>query len=35
MIKKKQEKLNLIGLRCPVPVLKLAKKSKKLKLETY
>ena len=29
---KKQEKLNLIGLRCPVPVLKLAKKIKEIKV---
>ena len=29
---KKQEKLNLIGFKCPVPVLKLAKKVKEIKV---
>jgi len=31
-MKKKQVKLDLIGLKCPVPVLKIAKNLKKIKV---
>ena len=31
-MKKKQKILNLIGFKCPIPVLKLAKKIKEIKV---